>query len=262
LAEPFPLRGYQALCDAISPYGSAAVAFSGGIDSTLLLHAAQAALGDRVVAFHAVTSLQIVAERQRAIELAASFGCRLVPFEAEPLAWPEFVANHPERCYLCKTKIYSRFIASLGEYGCGVLLDGTNADDLLDDRPGLVALRELGIMTPIAALGIGKEEVRRCARDIGIPTWGAPSSSCLATRIPHGQPITLENTAFVAMLEEYLTGQGFLGCRVRWGAASLTIEVRGGDIPRLNALSDTRIFRKMASQGGFKVLRVAQRFDR
>ncbi len=255
-------RQYQTLCEVIASWESAAVAFSGGIDSTLLLHAAHAALGERIVAFHAVTPLQTVAEQQRATQLAAGCGCRLVRFAIDPLAWPEFVANPPERCYLCKKKMYSRLVAALPEYGCRVLLDGTNADDLRDDRPGLKALRELGVQTPLAAIGLHKGDVRRCAEAVGIPTWNAPSSSCLATRIPHGQPITPENTGFVARLEEYLNCQGFPGCRVRWGAENLVIEVREEDIPRLIALSGTPLFQKMAYQKGFKSLLVAKRIDR
>lgn len=255
-------RAYQSLCAAIAPWGAVAVAFSGGVDSSLLLHAARSALSDRVVAFHVASPLQTSAEQQRATELAARCGCRLARFEVDPLAWPEFVANPPERCYLCKKKMYSRLIAALPEYGCAVLLDGTNADDLNDDRPGLVALRELGVQTPLAAIGIRKAEVRRCAREVGIPTWEAPSSSCLATRIPHGQPITQEKIAFAAMLEEYLGRQGFAGCRVRLGVDELRIEVREGDIPRLTALSKTPLFHKMAYQKGFKVLVAAQRIAR
>lgn len=262
MADPAVLPHYQTLCAAIAPWGAVAAAFSGGIDSTLLLHAARAALGERVVAFHAVTPLQTAAERQRVAELVSRFACRLVRFEIDPLGWPEFVANPPERCYLCKKKIYSQLVAALPEYGCHVLLDGTNADDLHDDRPGLMALRELGIQSPLADIGLRKEDVRKCAREKGIPTWDAPSSSCLATRIPHGQSITLENIGFVARMEEYLTGQGFPGCRVRWGAKNLTIEVRKEDISRLTALSETPPFHKMAYQKGFTPLLIAQRIDR
>lgn len=253
---------YRALCEAIGPYGSAAVAFSGGVDSSLLLHAARTILGERVVAFHAVSSLQTGAEQQRASALAARCNCRLVRFESDPFAWPEFVANPPTRCYLCKKKIYSRFTAALTEYGSSVLLDGTNADDLHDDRPGLAALRELNTRSPLAAIGLCKQEVRQCARAIGLPNWDTPSSSCLATRIPHGQRITPENIGFVAMLEEYLSGQGFLGCRVRWGAENLTIEVRSEDCSRLVALSDTPHFHKMAHRKGFRSIVVAKRSDR
>ncbi|MEW6593765.1 MAG: TIGR00268 family protein [Thermodesulfobacteriota bacterium] len=215
-----------------------------------------------MVAFHAASPLQTAAEQQRVTELAARCGCRLVRFPFAPFAWPEFVANSPSRCYLCKKRNYSHFLAALTAYGCSALLDGTNADDLHDERPGLAALRELGVRTPLAAEGLRKEDVRECARAIGLPVWNAPSSSCLATRIPHGQPITPENIGFVAMVEEYLMGQGFWGCRVRWGAERLTIEVRKRDIPRFNALSDTPSFRKMASQKGFKAFLVTQRIDR
>lgn len=253
---------YRALCEAIGPYGSAAAAFSGGVDSSLLLHAARTILGERVVAFHAATPLHTAVERQRAADFAARCGCRLVRFESDPFAWPEFAANPPNRCYLCKKKIYSRFAAALAEYGSSVLLDGTNADDLHDDRPGLAVLRELGVRTPLAAVGLRKEEVRRCAREIGIPSWNAPSSSCLATRIPHGQPISPENIGFVAAMEEYLTGQDFLGCRVRWGLEHLTVEVRPDDYSRMIALSKTTTLRKMARQKGFRSVLVATRVAR
>lgn len=262
MATPVALCHYRKLCAAIAPCGSAAVALSGGVDSTLLLHAARTALGGRVVAFNALSPLQKPEEQQRAVEAAARCGCQLVRFEFSPLEWPEFVANPPNRCYLCKKKTYSLFSAHLADHGAAVLLDGTNADDLNDDRPGLVALAELGVLTPLATAGLRKTEVRACAREIGIPAWDAPSSSCLATRIGHGQAITQENIGFVAKVEEYLTGRGFAGCRVRWGAKNLTIEVRAGDIPRLTTLSTTPLFRKMASQKGFRPLVLAQRNDR
>ena len=242
--------------------GAAAVAFSGGVDSTLLLHAARTALGENVVAFYAASPLQTAVEQQRAMEQAAACDSRLVRFAFDPFSWPEFVANPPGRCYLCKTRNYSRFVMALAEHGCAVLLDGTNADDLHDDRPGLRALRELGVVTPLAAAGMRKADVRNCAHAIGLSVWDAPSSSCLATRIPHGQPLGPEKIAFVGMMEKYLVGRGFLGCRVRWGAERLGIEVREQDISRLHILLDTPPLHKMAQEKGFTVISVTQRVDR
>lgn len=235
------------------------MAFSGGVDSTLVLYAARQALGDGALAFHAASPLHIVEEQERAERLAALVGCRLVRFALNPLAWPQFVANPPDRCYLCKKHIYSQFSAALAQFGCNALLDGTNIDDLGDQRPGLAAVRELGVATPLVAAGFRKEDVRLCSRESGLPTWDQLSSSCLATRIRAGQPITPENIDFVARCEKQLLAEGFAGCRVRWGATALTIEVQEADYSRLVAGSASLVIQKTARGAGFTTILFATR---
>lgn len=254
---------YQKLCEAIAPCGGVAVAFSGGVDSSLLLHAARSALGERVVAFQMVSSLHTPAEQQRAADFAAHCSCSLVRFPFNPLEWPEFVANPANRCYLCKKKIYSLFLPHLAKHGATLLMDGTNADDLHEDRPGLVALRELGVATPLADLGLTKQEVRACAKVMGLHVWNTPSSSCLATRIQAGLAITSERIDGIASVEEFLSGVGFSSCRARLGARDeLTIEVIAEDHSRLLPLLQDPNFRKMTHQKGFRAISSAIRRPR
>ena len=211
-----------------------AVAFSGGVDSTFLLHAACAVLGpDRVHAFHAGSDLIPAGETRRVAAILESLGCRSRIFSLDPFLRPEFVANPPDRCYHCKKKVYEAFAAAAREAGIPFLLDGTNADDLLEDRPGLKVLTELQVQTPLAAVGLTKKEIRCLSRKALLPTWNAHSASCLATRIASGEPITREKIFLVARCEAHLAEQGFFGTRVRLAAGVATIEVVESDLGRI-----------------------------
>lgn len=256
------LSGYRALCAAVARHDAVAVAFSGGVDSTFLLHAAKTALGDRAIAFHAVTPLQAAGEAARAERYASQVGCRLVRFAIDPFSWPEFVANPADRCYLCKRKIFSLFQETLAAHGGKVLLDGTNLDDLSDHRPGLKAVRELGCLMPLVECGFTKAAIRQCSRLLGLASWEQPSSSCLATRIPAGMAITPENIAFVGRCENYLAYQGFPGCRARWGARTLRVEVREEDFSRVHTLSEDLLLSKLACDAGFAEVVFAARASR
>ena len=135
--------------------------------------------------------------------------------ELHPLSWKEVTANPEDRCYLCKLRVYRQFLEEAEEWGSHTLADGTNSDDLKDRRPGLRAIHELGVKTPLVEAGFAKEEVRRLSRMLGLETWNKPSSSCLATRIPSGMEITERRIQQINRLEEFLHSLGFDGCRVR-----------------------------------------------
>ncbi|MEW6429654.1 MAG: ATP-dependent sacrificial sulfur transferase LarE [Thermodesulfobacteriota bacterium] len=213
--------------------GRIAVAWSGGADSTLLLAVAGRLLPGRVTALHAHTSVHTAAERQHVETMAAELGIALRIVEEDPLSWPEFVANPANRCYLCKKRLYRRFVELAGREGLGRLLDGTNADDLGEERPGLQALAELGIGTPLADSGLTKAEVRELSAQLGLATWNRPSNSCLATRIPHGTAIDGKTIATVAAAESVLHQAGFPNCRVRIvGGGWALVELRGGGADR------------------------------
>lgn len=207
---------YELLLDIVArrPGG---VAFSGGADSSLLLKAAIDVFGVRVPAFFADSVLQTDADRLNAIETAGQLGVALQVVEITPLQWPEFAVNPPDRCYLCKKKVYLLFKGRLPQK-YPVLFDGSNLDDLQQDRPGRRAIAELGIVTPLVEAGLSKTDVRRLGKYLGLPTWNRDSASCLATRIPTGTIITEENLQLVATYEKILLDLGFTGCRARLSA--------------------------------------------
>lgn len=210
------------------------MAFSGGVDSTFLLHAACAVLGpDNVHAFHAASDLIATGEIRRVVSTLKTLGCRSRIFPLDPFVWPEFVANPPDRCYLCKKKIYQTFASAAQEAGIPALLDGTNTDDLLEERPGRKALLELQVHTPLAEAGLAKKEIRLLSREFALSTWNAHSLSCLATRIAPGEAITREKIFLVARCEDFLAGQGFFGTRVRLASGAATIEVVESDRERI-----------------------------
>jgi uncharacterized protein len=160
-------------------------------------------------------------------------GSRLLTIRLNPLEWQEFTANPRDRCYLCKKKIYLAFKEKLDPLYFKTLMDGTNLDDLGDFRPGLKALEELGVKTPLAAAEMTKGDVRQLSRALALPNWDKHSSSCLATRVAAGQPISREKLALIEKCENFLHSLDFLGCRVRIADDSATIELREEDISRI-----------------------------
>lgn len=206
---------YDALCAIIASKGKVAVAYSGGVDSTLLLKAASDISKTKVTTLLASSPLQPESEIMAAIDNAAAIGADLHVRHLDPLEWPEFVANPKNRCYHCKKNIYSDFKQYLNKQPDTVLIDGTNLDDLQQDRPGHQAVRELGVATPLVDAKLGKTEIRMLSRSLNLATWNKPSASCLATRIAHGLKIDRNKLAVIARCESYLHDQGVLDCRVR-----------------------------------------------
>ena len=210
---------------------SVAVACSGGVDSTLVLKTSCDVLGaENVLAVFVDTPLLPTGENEAVRETVRHIGCRLHIVRLDPLAWPDFIANPKDRCYLCKKRIYRILQAELAGSNIHVFFDGTNLDDLSDDRPGLKALKELGVRTPLAEVGLTKKDVRRLSRDLNLPTWNKLSSSCLATRIAHPQKITQEKLDLIQKCESFLKSIGYQGCRVRISNDSAMIELLEDDI--------------------------------
>ena len=202
----------------------AAVAFSGGTDSAFLLWAAKEC-GCEVRAYYGKTAFQPQFELEDARRLASELEVPMTVVEADILSVPEAAANGPQRCYHCKTALFSRLRQAAREDGYTVLLDGTNASDNAGDRPGMRALRELEVRSPLRECGLTKEEVRRRSREAGLFTWDKPAYACLATRIPTGAPITKEDLEKVERAEGALHTLGFRDFRVRLfhGAARLQV---------------------------------------
>ena len=214
--------------------GKAAVACSGGVDSTLLLKVVHDVLGhENTLAVFAETPVLPPGEGEAAKKVINLVGSRLLTVGLNPLVWPEFTKNPPERCYLCKKKIYQTFLEKLAELDFKILMDGTNLDDLSDFRPGLKALHELNVRTPLADAGFTKNEVRQLSKSLDLPNWDKHSSSCLATRVATGQQIDDEKLEVIKNCENYLQTLGFRGCRVRLSADSVIIELQEEDIEKL-----------------------------
>lgn len=189
------------------------VAFSGGVDSSLVLRALREVNPEPVVALFADSPLQSEDDRIRVKRLAEALGVQLRVVAFEPLLRAEFVANSRERCYLCKKTIFSHFQEMLPQ---GLrLMDGTNSDDLGTDRPGLRALAELGVFSPLALIGLTKIEIRKISHWLALPSWNLPAASCLATRIPTGEMITSALLRHLERCEEVVRRHGFTHIRAR-----------------------------------------------
>jgi uncharacterized protein len=237
---PPPREKVEQLKRLLHSLGKVGIAFSGGVDSSFLLRSAIDALGaENVLVLHARSCLQSKAEQEQAVSWLKQQGfpaARLRIIDLQPLDWQDFTANPPDRCYLCKWRIYRLFQDILAREGIAILLDGTNLDDLQQGeqgRPGLRAIAELGVHTPLAECGMSKAEVRELSRELGLETWNQPSSSCLASRIPAGMTITVERLARVAAMEQVLAESGFAGCRARLlDEAKVCLQLRWEDIDR------------------------------
>ncbi len=222
-------KKYADLKGILRDIGSVAVAFSGGVDSSLLLRVACDELPEQVAAFFADSVVQPEGEKDAALAIAAGIGVSLKIIAFDLLADSEFRANSAERCYFCKRKIFGSFLKLCGG---SVLVDGTNLDDLGEVRPGYRACQELGVRSPLLEAGLGKKDIRNLSRNLGLSTWNKPSASCLATRIAEGDEITTSRISIIARAEEYLHGQGFLGCRLRLHDKSGIVQLAYGDINR------------------------------
>jgi uncharacterized protein len=220
---------YCRLLELIAGRGSAAVAFSGGVDSSFLCHAARAALGERAIAVTIVSPMLPRSEIDSARQVAAQVGIPHVLVEEGEIE-EEVAANPRERCYFCKKLEFGAILRAARERGIGTVLDGSNLDDLGDYRPGLKALEELEIMSPLREAGLCKAEIRELSRRFGLPTWDKPAFACLASRIPYGERIDREKLERVEKAEDFLRSLGFRQFRVR----------SHGDIARIEAAREER----------------------
>ncbi len=217
--------------------GSAAVAFSSGVDSTFLLRVAHEELGDRVVA----VTVRSHTFPRRELDEAAAFcrreGVRHEIIDSDELSVPGFAENPPDRCYHCKKAIFGKIIELALAKGFAAVLEGSNIDDDGDYRPGRRAIKELGVRSPLHDAGLTKSEIRELSRRMGLPTAEKPSFACLASRFPYGERITAEGLERVERAEEWLmnAGLGLSQLRVRSHGGIARIEVPPADIPRLAA---------------------------
>ena len=228
----------DALVADLAGRGSALVAYSGGVDSAVVAAVAQRALGERALAVTAAAETLAGAELDHARKVAAEIGIRHEVVTYSELDDPEFVANPSHRCYVCQGMRMDAMLAEAARRGFAVVCDGTNASDPGPDRPGLAAIRERGIYSPLLAHGIDKGTTRAIALDFGLSVWDRPANACLSSRIPHGQVVTLGKLRRIESAEDVLAARGFRVVRVRHDGGAARVEVGPDEVTRLATLWD------------------------
>ncbi|HUT69532.1 MAG TPA: ATP-dependent sacrificial sulfur transferase LarE [Desulfatiglandales bacterium] len=226
----------QNLEDILLDMESVLIAFSGGVDSTLLLRVAKDVLGNKVLAVTASSTVYPSEEIEQAKALAHNLKARHEIIETRELTNPKFVSNPKDRCYWCKKELFAELTSIAKENNLKYVVDGSNFDDLDDFRPGMEAARELGVRSPLQEAMLTKPDIRSMSKRMGLPTWSKPSFACLASRLPYGTRITRENLITIDKAERFLKDLGFTHVRVRHHDTIARIEVPKKDIPRL--LSD------------------------
>ncbi|AFV02771.1 ATP-utilizing enzyme of the PP-loop superfamily [Dehalobacter sp. UNSWDHB] len=201
------------------------IAFSGGVDSTFLVKVSEDVLGKNVIAVTAKSVAFPEREIREAVQFCRQEGISHLLIESEELDDPEFGKNPFNRCYLCKKQLFSKILGIAAEYDAKYIVEGSNADDLSDYRPGRQALEELGIQSPLLQAGLTKEEIRLLSKEYGLTTWDKPSFACLSSRIPYGEEINEKKLKMIDLAEQYLHDLGFRQVRVRHHGDIARIEV-------------------------------------
>jgi len=223
------------LRDILSQMKGAIVALSGGVDSTFLAKVAYETLGDKAVAVTVGSQIHAGFEEREAAEVARAIGIRHMLIRADALGVPGLAENPPERCYICKKAIFKMLLDIAAKEGHGIVAEGTNASDEGDFRPGVRALSELRVRSPLREAGLAKQDIRDLSRRMGLPTWNKPSYACLASRIPYGERITPEKLRSIEKAEDLLRARGYRVFRVRHHGSVARIELSAEEMKRFLA---------------------------
>jgi pyridinium-3,5-biscarboxylic acid mononucleotide sulfurtransferase len=224
-----------ALHDLLADLRSVVVAYSGGVDSAYLAWAATRALGHRALCVTADSDSYPDRHRQLALDIARDFGLKHEIIQTREIDNPSYRANPANRCYHCKHELYTHLSAIAKTRGIAVIVDGSNADDRGDYRPGRQAAREFGVRSPLDEIGLTKQEIRELSRDAGLPTWDEPASACLSSRIPYHQEVTPAKLRMIEQAESVLRRLDFRVCRVRHhgeGKPAARLEIGQDELPR------------------------------
>lgn len=237
------------LKDIIQDMGSAVVAFSGGVDSTFLLKVAHEVLGDNCLAIIGASETMPTSDYENALHQVKELGVNYLVIKTEEMSKEEFVKNPSNRCFHCKSELFTKLLDIAQEKKINWVLDGSNADDLKDYRPGIEAARSLGVRSPLQEAGLTKEEIRKFSKEMGLSTWDKPSSPCLSSRFPYGEEITIEKLRRVEKAETFLKELGFRILRVRYHQDIARLEIPKEDFPKLMVIDSDTIVEKLKDLG-------------
>ena len=243
---------WDSLISLLHSYNRVAVAFSAGVDSTFLLKAAHEALGDNAIAITGRFDASPKREDDAAESFCRSEGIEQILITLDQMSIPGFRENTPDRCYICKKALFTKFIGTTFNMGIDIIVEGSNADDDNDYRPGMKALSELGIKSPLKECGFTKKEIRELSKELGLPTWNKPSLACLATRIPYREAITPEMLRIIDEAEQFLIDSGFSNVRVRAHGDLARIEVDPLEFKKAINIKITEKTVRYLKENGFK----------